>query len=43
MVVILFFDHQKTELQIVQYSNVFGVPLFGIQVATEYVKNLSSQ
>ena len=30
MTVLLFLDHWKTELQNVWYSNVFGIPMFGI-------------
>ena len=34
MTAILFLNLWKTELQNLQYSNVFGIPLFGIQAPT---------
>ena len=39
MVAFLFFDHWKTELQNIQYSNVFGITIFGIQAHTVWAKS----
>ena len=30
----MFLDYWKTELQNIRYSNVFGIPMFGIQAPT---------
>ena len=38
IVAVLFLDHWKAELQNIQYSNVFCIPMFGIQAPTVFMK-----